>query len=45
MEPSDTDIKNMACSRLGTILYLDIQKGKEATKISEFQQSIGGTTA
>ena len=35
----------MACSRLGTMLYLYRQKGKEATKTAEFQQQIGGTAA
>ena len=33
----------MDCSRLGTILYPDIQKSKEATKIAKYQQEIGGT--
>ena len=27
------------------MLYLDIQKGKEAMKTSEFQKYLGGTTA
>ena len=42
-EPLGTDIKNMDCSRLGNMLYLDIQKGEEAMKTSEFQQQIVGT--
>ena len=29
---------------LGTMLHLDIQKGKEATKTSKFQNVLGGTT-
>ena len=33
----------MACSRLVTMLYLDIQKGEEARKESKFQQEIIGT--
>ena len=37
-------MKNTECSRLGTILHLEIQKGKEATKTSQFQKYIGGTT-
>ena len=31
-EPLGTEMKNVACSRLGTMLHLDIQKGKEAMK-------------
>ena len=38
-------MKNVSCSRLGTMLYLDIQNGKEAMKASKFQHQIGGTTA
>ena len=38
-------MKNVVCSRLGTILYLDIQKGKEAMKTTKFQKDLGGTTA
>ena len=37
-------MKNLACSRLETMLYLEIQKGKEATKTEKFQQQIGGTS-
>ena len=36
-------MKNVACSRLGTMLYLEIQKGKEAMKILGFQKDIRGT--
>ena len=38
-------MKNMACFRLGTMLYLDIQEGKEDSKTSEFQKYLGGTAA
>ena len=38
-------MKNVACSRLGTMLHLDIQKGEEAMKTSEFQKDLGGTSA
>ena len=38
-------MKNVACSRLGTMLHLEIQKGKEATKKSKFQNVLGGTAA
>ena len=40
-----TEINNMVCSRLGTMLHLDIQKGKEAMKTLEFQKDLGGTAA
>ena len=36
-------MKNVACSRLGTMLHLYIQKGKEAMKTSEFQKDLGDT--
>ena len=42
-EPSGTEMKNVACSRLGTMLHLEIQKGKEATKKSKSQSVLGGT--
>ena len=35
----------MACSRLGVMLYLDIQNREETTKASYFQQHIRGTAA
>ena len=38
-------MKNVDCSRLGTILQLDTQKGKEAMKTSNFQKDIGETAA
>ena len=38
-------MKNVACSRLGTLLHLEIQKGKEAMKISGFQKYLEDTTA
>ena len=38
-------MKNVACSRLGTMLHLEIQKGKEAMKKSTFQNELGGTAA
>ena len=44
-EPLGADTKNEACFWLGTMLHLDIQKGKEATKTSTFQKYIGGTAA
>ena len=36
-EPLGTEMKNVACSMLGTMLHLEIQKGKEDMKTSEFQ--------
>ena len=43
-DPLGTVIKNVACYRLGTMLYLGIQKGKDSMKSSKFQQEIGGTS-
>ena len=40
-EPLGMEIKNLACSRLGTMLYLDIQKGREATKKAKFRLQNG----
>ena len=42
LDPLGTDTKNMVCSRLGTMLQLEIQKGKEAMKKSKFQNVLGG---
>ena len=41
--PLGEEVNNVACSRLGNMLYLDIQKGEEAIKTAGFQQQIGGT--
>ena len=41
-DPLGKEIKNVACSRLDTILYLEIQKVEEAMKTEKFQQHIGG---
>ena len=38
-------MKNVACSRLGNMLHLDIQKMKEAMKKSKFQSIMGGAAA
>ena len=38
-------LENAAFSELGTMLYLEIQKGKEAMKASYFQQQIGETSS
>ena len=38
-------MNNIACSRLGMMLHLEIQKGKEVMKTSKFQKDLGGTTA
>ena len=45
LDPLRTKMKNVVCSRLGTMLRLDIQKGKEAMKKSTFQGELGGTAA
>ena len=44
-EPLGTEMKNVACSRLGKMLHLEIQNGKEAMKKSTFQSELGGTSA
>ena len=41
----DTEMNNMECSSLGTILHLETQKGKEAMKTSEFLKYFEGTPA
>ena len=33
----------MACSRVGTMLYLEVQKGEEAMEKLVFKKDIGGT--
>ena len=38
-------MKNVVCSKLGTMLHLEIQNGKEAMKKSTFQSELGGTAA
>ena len=38
-------MNNLACSRLGKMLHLDIQKGKEDTRTSIFQKYLGWTAA
>ena len=38
-------MKNVARLRLGVMLHLEIQNGKEAMKTSNFQKDLGGTTA
>ena len=44
-EPFRTDMNNGACSRLGTILHLDIQKGNKAMKTYNFQIFFAGAAA
>ena len=44
-EPLGTEMKNVACSILRTMLHIEIQNGKEAMKTSKFQKYIGGTAA
>ena len=36
-------MKNVHCYRLGNVLHIDIQKGKEAMKISIFKKKVRGT--
>ena len=44
-EPLGTQLQNVACYRLVTMLYLEIQKSKDTTKISYFHHYIIGTVA
>ena len=44
-ETLGTEMNNVACSRLGTMLHLKIQKGKGDMKILTFQSELGGTAA
>ena len=37
-------MKNVVCSKLGTMLHLDTKKGKEAMNTSQFQKYLEGTT-
>ena len=45
MDPLGDELNNASCSRIGTVLYVDIQVGKEVMKVSDYQQDIGGTAA
>ena len=45
LETLGAEFNNFSCYRLGTMLYLYIQNGEEATKTSEFQHEIGVTVA
>ena len=44
-EPLGTEMKNVACYRLGAMLHPYTQKGKKAMKTSNFQKYPGGTAA
>ena len=44
-EPLGAEINNVACLRLGIMLHLEIQKGKETMETSKSQKYIGSTTA
>ena len=43
-DPLGMKLNSLACSRLVTVLYLEIQKGNEAMRKSEIQLGIIGTT-
>ena len=38
-------MNTVACSRLGDMLHLEIQKGEKAMKMSDFQKYIRGNAA
>ena len=44
-EPLGTEINNVDFSRLGTMIYLETQKGKETMTTEKFQQQTRGTVA
>ena len=44
-EPLAIEMKNVACSRFGTLLHIETQKWKEAVKTSKFQKDLRGTTS
>ena len=43
MDPLRKDINNVSCYRLGTMLHLDTQNGKEDMKSNNFQKYTTGT--
>ena len=43
LDPLEMELRNKARYKLGTMLYLEIQKGGDAMKASDFQQDIIGT--
>ena len=45
LDPLGTEINNVTCSRLGTVLHLEIQRGKDTMKTLESQKYIGGNAA
>ena len=42
MDTLGEELKNAKCSRLVTVFYLEIQKGKEAMKALYFYNILGG---
>ena len=44
-KPLGTEMNNVACSRLGNMLHLEIKKGKEAMKASDLQKYLGGAAS
>ena len=45
LESLGTEVKNVACSRLGNMSHLEILKGGEAMKTLIFQNDISGTAS
>ena len=44
-KPLGTELKNVACSKTGIILFLEIQRGKEGMRQAKYSREHGGTTA
>ena len=44
-EPLGTEFNTVACSVTGDLLFIEVQRGKEGTKDSRYQQELGATAA
>ena len=44
-EPLGTEFKTVACSVKGNLLLIEVQRGKEGMKHSNYQQELGATAA
>ena len=45
LETLGTEFKIVACSVTGALLFIKMQRGKEGTKNSRYQQDLGATAA
>ena len=44
-EPLGTEFNTIACSVTGTLLFTEVQRGKEVMKDSRYQKELGATAA